>query len=102
MRLPSMTTPVPVMSRGACFVQGLKGSGARTLAKIFTTEFSTGFDLGAAGVVSVLAGGVSAGSAGRGVGITVAAALSSGAVVTLSAAALSADRRLAKTNKPSK
>src|SRR5690348_8067580 len=45
MRLPSMTTPVPVTSDGACLVQGLKKSGYRTVEKTLTTEFSTTLDL---------------------------------------------------------
>src|SRR6266516_2789350 len=36
-----MTTPLPVTSVGGCLVQGLARSGKRTVAKIFTTEFST-------------------------------------------------------------
>src|SRR3984885_4613028 len=42
MRLPSMTTPDPVTSLGACLVQGLKGSGYRMVEKTLTTEFSMG------------------------------------------------------------
>src|SRR6266850_4459184 len=48
MRLPSITTPDPLTSLGACLVQGLKGSGYRMVEKTLTTEFS-------------MAGGVSAG-----------------------------------------
>src|SRR5882757_2274436 len=41
MRLPSMTTPEPVTSLGACLVQGLKGSGYRRVENTLTTAFST-------------------------------------------------------------
>src|SRR5438270_11525299 len=41
MRLPSITTPEPVASLGACLAQGLKGSGYRNVEKTFTTAFST-------------------------------------------------------------
>ncbi len=37
-RLPSMTTPVPLASLGLCLVQGLVRSGNRIVAVIFTTE----------------------------------------------------------------
>src|SRR5260370_29485718 len=40
MRLPSITTPDPVTSLGACLVHGLKGSGYRMVEKTLTTEFS--------------------------------------------------------------
>src|ERR1700732_462211 len=40
MRLPSITTPDPVASLGACLVQGLKGAGYRMVEKTLTTEFS--------------------------------------------------------------
>src|SRR6185312_2092351 len=50
MRLPSMTTPEAVISRGACLVHGRNGAGARTVAKIFTTEFSIVSALGAGSV----------------------------------------------------
>src|ERR1019366_7912452 len=40
MRLPSMTTPEPLISLGACLVHGLKGSGWRMVEKTLTTEFS--------------------------------------------------------------
>src|ERR1035438_9153100 len=41
MRFPSMTTPLPVASPGACLFQGLKTSGWRMVVKTLTTEFST-------------------------------------------------------------
>src|ERR1700692_2844839 len=41
MRLPSITTPDPVISLGACLVQGLKGSGYRNVENTLTTAFST-------------------------------------------------------------
>src|SRR5947207_2579059 len=40
MRLPSITMPVPETSTGACFAHGFSGSGRRTVANIFTIEFS--------------------------------------------------------------
>src|ERR1700730_17523686 len=41
MRLPSITTPEPVTSLGACLVQGLNGSGYRNVENTLTTAFST-------------------------------------------------------------
>src|SRR5207248_8741132 len=41
MRLPAMTVPLAVISVGSLFVHGLAGSGERSVAKIFTIEFST-------------------------------------------------------------
>jgi hypothetical protein len=41
MRLPSITTPLPVIWLAACFVQGFHTSGSRFVEKTFTTEFST-------------------------------------------------------------
>src|ERR1700722_9569627 len=41
MRLPSITTPEPVISVGACLVQGRERSGLRTVENTFTTAFST-------------------------------------------------------------
>src|SRR6266404_3482642 len=46
-RLPSITTPDPLTSLGACLVQGLKGSGNRMVEKTLTTEFSMGDDVSA-------------------------------------------------------
>src|SRR5437763_7023182 len=40
MRLPSMTTPVPVTSCGVPRAQGRYGSGRLSVEKILTTEFS--------------------------------------------------------------
>ena len=37
-RLPSMTTPVPLASCGLCLVQGWVRSGYRIVAEIFTTD----------------------------------------------------------------
>src|ERR1700688_4978707 len=47
MRLPSITTPDPVISLGACLAQGLNGSGNRMVEKTLTTEFSMGDDVSA-------------------------------------------------------
>src|SRR5262245_34798644 len=41
MRLPSMMTPLPESSSDGSFVQGLNGSGRRTVEKTLTTELST-------------------------------------------------------------
>src|ERR1700760_2016464 len=53
MRLPSMTTPEPVTSLGADLVQGLNGSGYRSVENTLTTAFST--LTGTAGVLSCAA-----------------------------------------------
>src|SRR2546423_8874205 len=39
-----MIAPLPEISFGSCFVQGRYGSGARTVEKTFTTEFSMACD----------------------------------------------------------
>src|SRR2546423_8028685 len=44
MRLPAMTTPLPLMSEGDCLLHGLAGSGARRVENTLTTEFSTDFE----------------------------------------------------------
>src|SRR3954468_11997650 len=44
MRLPGITTPLPVMSDGDCLLHGLAGSGARTVENTLTTVFSTDFE----------------------------------------------------------
>src|ERR1035437_7351187 len=54
MRLPSMTMPVPLISRGDCLVQGLGRSGLRTEENTFTTEFSTRPPAGSGLAVSLL------------------------------------------------
>src|SRR5579871_5343526 len=51
MRLPSITTPLPVTSAGEAFSQGRNTSGYRVVEKILTTEFAT-----ASKLVSALAG----------------------------------------------
>src|SRR5215831_9160444 len=51
MRLPSMTTPLPVTSLGELFSQGRNISGYRVVEKILTTELATVSKL-----VSALAG----------------------------------------------
>jgi hypothetical protein len=51
MRLPSMTTPEPVTSCGVALVQGLYGSGRRSVEKILTTEFSTAVEAGMAACI---------------------------------------------------
>src|SRR5437868_280780 len=43
-RLPLMTVPLPVISDGDCLVQGLLGSGARTVENTLTTASSTDFE----------------------------------------------------------
>ena len=40
-RLPSITTPLPVTWLAACLVQGFQTSGSRFVEKTLTTEFST-------------------------------------------------------------
>ena len=45
MRFPSITTPLPTTEVGANLFHGRKKSGERNVAKIFTTDFSTGFPL---------------------------------------------------------
>src|SRR5581483_2362477 len=44
-----MTTPEPETSAGACFIQGLEGSGRRSVANTFTTAFSASCDMAAVG-----------------------------------------------------
>src|SRR5579871_1290221 len=51
MRLPSITTPLPVTSVGEAFSQGRNTSGYRVVEKILTTELAT-----ASKLVSELAG----------------------------------------------
>ena len=60
MRLPSITTPLPVTSLGELFSHGRNISGYRVVEKILTTEFATTSKLvsalaGTAAVVSGLA-----------------------------------------------
>src|SRR4051812_7847933 len=58
MRLPSITTPEPVASLGACLAQGLKGSGYRNVEKTFTTAFSTLAGAAGAGFCAAVASDV--------------------------------------------
>src|SRR5258708_39979950 len=61
MRLPSITTPLPTISRGVCLAHGLNTSGSRTVAKTRTAAFSTRVPPSA-----VAAGGVSRPVSGKG------------------------------------
>src|SRR5438094_41912 len=67
MRLPSMTTPVPVASCGVPRAQGRYGSGRLSVEKILTTEFSMAGEAAGATVATDPAAGDPAGGwdAGR-------------------------------------
>ena len=61
--MPSITMPVPLISRGACLVQGFNRSGPRTVEKTLTTEFSMLLPVAGAGAAGAGAGAAGAGAA---------------------------------------
>jgi hypothetical protein len=80
--LPLITVPLAVISVGSLLLQGLVGSGWRSVAKIFTTEFSTAFE-------GVTAGGDKAATGegfASGVGVTTGGLGSAGAAKTAATA----------------
>src|SRR5580704_10098686 len=55
MRWPSMMTPLPVASAGACFAQGLATSGRRMVENTFTTADSASWLIASSGALAARA-----------------------------------------------